>query len=126
MRAPILLPAILARLGTLRPFLAITNGLQAIRRYALLDQEILGGGSAAIAQRQVIFSRSALVAMPFHHHREIRVLLEDLLQQCGIMRESVAPISANFAHIQIEEGILGLLLQQVRARKTRRGGCRWR
>src|SRR5579862_5636914 len=106
MRAAVLLPAILGRLGALRPLLAVANGFQAIGRDAQLHQEILGRRRAPVAQRQVILRRSPLVAMAFHHHREVRVLLEDLLQQRGVMRQRVAPVGANFAHVEVEESIL--------------------
>src|SRR5580700_3147332 len=92
MRTTVLLPAIFARFGALRTLLTVADGLQTIRRDAQLHQEVLGRGCAAVAQRQVIFGRSAFVAVPFHHHREIRILLEDLFQQRCVLGEGVTSI----------------------------------
>src|SRR5277367_2327253 len=81
MRAAVLLPASFVGVGTLRAFLTVADGFQVIGGDAQLDQEVLGGGSAAIAQREVIFGGAALIAVAFDDHREVGILLEDLLEQ---------------------------------------------
>ena len=50
-RAAVLLPAGLVVVGALRTFLAVADGLQLVAGNTQLDQEVLGGGSAAVAQR---------------------------------------------------------------------------
>src|ERR1700722_5921073 len=121
MGAAVLLPAILARFRALRALLAIADGFQAIRGDALLYQEILGGSGAPISQREVVLGGAALIAVAFHHYREVGILLEDLLEQRGVFCEGVAAIATDLAHVVVEERILRLLLQHVGAGEPRRG-----
>src|SRR5580700_2120813 len=71
MRAAVLLPASFVRFGTLRALLAVADGLEVIGGDAQLDQKILGGSSATIAQREIVLGGAALIAVAFHDHREV-------------------------------------------------------
>ena len=70
--AAVLLPARLVVVGALRTFLAVADGLQLVAGNAQLDQEVLGGGGAPVAQGQVVFGRAALVAMALDGDGRIR------------------------------------------------------
>src|SRR5580704_16109665 len=111
MCAAILLPALLIGFGTLRTFLAVTDGLDTVASYAQLHQEILGCAGALVAKRKIVLSRSAFVAVTLHNNCEVRILREYLLQQSGIAGQRVACIRANIALVVIKERILRLLLQ---------------
>src|SRR3954466_9429462 len=61
-----------------RTFLAVGNGLQAARRNAPGDQEVAGGGGAAGAESQIVFTRAAFVGMAFDDDGVLLVLVEPL------------------------------------------------
>jgi hypothetical protein len=58
--APVALPALLVVLGALRPFFAVADRPQAIRRDAKLHEELFGGGGATVTQAEVVLGRTAL------------------------------------------------------------------
>src|SRR3569623_496412 len=74
--ATVLRPAGLAGLGADRAFLAVGHGFDAAGRHALADQDFLHGVGATRAQRQVVLTRAALVAMTFDGDADRRILLQ--------------------------------------------------
>src|SRR6266851_2160637 len=60
---PVLLPALLVRLGAERLFLAVADGLDVISSNAALYQSVTDGIRTAIAQGQIVFRRSPFVAV---------------------------------------------------------------
>src|SRR5712692_2329357 len=79
-RPAVLLPALLGGLGTLRPFLAVADGLLPVRRDSRVHQKLLGGRGALVAESEVVLGRSPLVAVPLNHHGEVGILSENPLQ----------------------------------------------
>src|SRR5262245_22125527 len=61
--ATVLLPTGFVCIRALRTLLAVADRLQAVGRNAELGKELLGGSGAPVAETQVVFGRSALVAM---------------------------------------------------------------
>src|SRR5512140_2726208 len=86
MVAAIPLVAGLVRVRADRLFLTVADGPDLVRGQPLLHVEIPQAGGSTITQTQVVFGRAALVAMPFDHHGESRVLREDALQEFGVGR----------------------------------------
>src|SRR5690242_19613757 len=72
-RAAILRPAGLATVAALRPLLAIADRHESRRRDALRDEIVHRGFGAPIAERQVVFFRSALVAVALDQDARVRV-----------------------------------------------------
>src|SRR5579872_512024 len=105
MHAPVLLPAGFVRFRTLRPFLAVADRLDAIPRHAEADEEFLGRGGAAVAQAEVVFRRSALVAMTFDHDRRVREIAQDGLDGGGILRQHALRVAADVTLVVIEVSI---------------------
>src|SRR5690348_14904506 len=103
MRAAVLLPAILGGFGTLRPLLAIADGLYAVARDPQLHQEVLGRGGSPVTKRKIVLGRTALVAMAFHHDAEVRILRKDLFQESRVVRQSIAGIGTDIAFVEIKE-----------------------
>src|SRR5277367_1523620 len=66
MPASILLPAGFVRFRAERFLLAVADRLDAARANARRDQSLLHSCCARISQRQVIFRRTALIAMSFN------------------------------------------------------------
>src|ERR1035438_4616062 len=64
---PVLLVAGFVGIRALRPFLAVADRLQPVRRHAQRLQELLGRCRAPVAQAEVVFGRAAFVAVAFHH-----------------------------------------------------------
>ena len=110
MRAPVSLPATFVGLRADRAFLAVADGLQPVRRNSQLDQEVAGGTGAAIAQAEVIFRGSALVAVPFHVDGGVGEIGEDALQRVGVGRQRGARVVANIVRIVVEERIAKIRL----------------
>src|SRR5579863_6473110 len=116
MSAAIALVAGLVGVGANRAILAVTDGPDLVGRYAELDQEILGGGGAAVAEAEIVLSRAALIAVPFQHHGEAGIGGENALEQVGIGCQSPAGVIADVALVVIEVSILRFAPQHIRAR----------
>src|SRR5580700_1744973 len=125
--AAVLLPAGFVVVGTLRAFLAVADGLQFIGRNSQLDQEVLGGSGALVAQSQVVLGRAALVAMALDGDAGIGEAGEDGLQRVGVLGKRGAGILADIVLVVVEEGVHDAarehLLQGGLGRDGRR---RWR
>src|SRR5271166_2413323 len=76
--AAVLLPATFVRFGAERLFFAVTDGFDAIAGDSSLDERILYGVGAIGAQGQVIFGRTALVAMALDGNVNVGMLLQEL------------------------------------------------
>ena len=74
----ILLPAGFVRFGAERFFLAVADRLDAIAAHAALNEGILYRVGAIRAQRQVVFSGAALVAVSLNRDVDVGMLLQEL------------------------------------------------
>ena len=83
-RAAILRPATFAAVGARRPFFAIGDGAETVSRDAELGQEFLRRGGAAIAEAEVVFGGTTLVAMALDRQRVGGELAEDGLQRVRV------------------------------------------
>ena len=117
MGAPVSLPAAFVGLRTNGALFAVADGLQPVGGNAQLHQKIARRSRAAVAQTEVIFSRPALVAVPFHIDGGVGEVGEDALQCVGIGRERGARVVANVVRIVIEQRVakIGLNARLQRA-----------
>src|SRR5271156_4643879 len=118
-RAAILLPARFVMLGAERALFAPARCFHAVRRDAERNQVVLRGFGASLAQTQVVFRGSALVAMAFDGDVNLRIGTQEL----GIFGQSGAGVLAQIGLIELEVRILDVLVEQVahvRRRKVRR------
>src|SRR5262249_28748579 len=77
-RAAVLRVCVLAGAGHRRALLAVADRRQARGRDAERHQHILRRLGAALAERQIVFPRAALVAMTLDRHADIRVAAQPL------------------------------------------------
>src|ERR1700733_928785 len=105
----VLLPASLIVRGAELLLLAVAHGAHSIRAHAAVDQRLLGCIGTVFTQRQVVLSRSPVIAISADNHlergmcgQETRVLSQDSL---GIGTDLVAVI--------VEEGRLYVLLEDL-------------
>src|SRR5262249_31593082 len=90
--APILRPRGFVGADHRRTLLAVADGRDAIRRDAERDEHVLHRLGAALAEREVVLPRAALVAMTFDRHRAVGVLLHPgrlLLKDLARLRSDV-------------------------------------
>src|SRR5260370_41637616 len=105
MGAAILLIALFVRVRALWLFLAIADGLETIAWYAQLHQEFAGGGCAPVAECEVIFGRTALVAVTFDGDYERGIGGQQLLPGFSIRRERSAAIFPQLALVIVKVNI---------------------
>src|SRR5579862_1575686 len=105
MAAAILLPATLVRLCAEWFFLAHRHGLNAIPGDSGLNQRILDRVSATGAERKVVFSRPAFVAMSFNRDVDVRMLLEE----SGICAQGALIGRPHIVLVVVEEDVLHIL-----------------
>jgi hypothetical protein len=86
-----------------RTFLAIADGLDALGRYAFRDQVVLDGCRATLAERNVVFTRAALVAMAFDRDLEIGVFFKP----DGLTVERLVAFGRDFGRVEIKEYAIG-------------------
>ena len=110
----------LVRFRAGRSLLAVADGLQPVGRNAKLHQEIPCRRGAPVAETQVVLSRTALVAMPFHVDGRAGEIGENALQRVGVGGEGGAGVVADVVRIVIEERILQIGLD-ARFERARRG-----
>src|SRR4051812_3132075 len=96
--AAILLIAVFGRLHTEGLFFAEADGIDAIGGDAQRDQVLLGGAGAAIAESEVVFGGTALVAMAFNGDALGRVVAEIL----GGFAESGASVGTNVGLVEVK------------------------
>src|SRR5208283_2031651 len=127
MRAAVLLPAGLVGFRTLRPFLPVADGFQPVSGQPQRHQELLGGAGAAIAQPDVVFGRTALVAMAFHRDHSVGEIGQNGFQSGRVAAKRIARIAADIALVVVEVGVLSLRADALLDRLARRwwGRRRW-
>ena len=103
--AAILLIAVFGRLHTEGLFFAEADGIDAIGGDAQRDQVLLGGAGAAIAESEVVFGGTALVAMAFNGDALGRVVAEIL----GGFAESGASVGANVGLVEVKVSVADFL-----------------
>src|SRR5258706_2952598 len=103
--AAILLPAGFVALVAEGLFFAEADGADAIGGEAEGDEILLDGAGAAIAEREVVFGGTALVAMAFDGDAELRVIA----QEVSGLGESCAGVGANVRLVEIKIGVLDFL-----------------
>src|SRR5579885_313223 len=109
MTAAVLLPALLAVLGAERFFFSVADGLHAICRNPCSHKRVLDRTGAVIAQGEIVFGGSALVAVSFNRERDVRMLL----QECGVSLNGRLLISANIRLVVIKVDVLNVLREHL-------------
>src|SRR5580698_8193533 len=107
--AAVLLPARFVALGTERLFFSVADRLDAAGTDSRRNQCVLHRSGSFVAQGQVIFRGSALVAVPLHRETDGRVLVEEL----HIAQHRALLIAANVGLVIVEVDILDVLAEQV-------------
>src|SRR5664279_1188606 len=112
--AAVLLPASFGALAAGRFFLAVADGTDARRRDSLLDQCLLGGIGAILAQRQVVLDGSALVAVALDDESHARMLLQELRIRIddgfGLWRDFVAVVGEEYVlHVLREQACVAVV-----------------
>src|SRR6516225_5558852 len=119
--AAILLPAGFGLLGAELLFFTPTGGAEVGRGNAETDEIFLDRIGAALAESEVVFGRTAVVAVAFDGHVRVGIGLEE---RSGLLK-SLAGVGANVGFIQIEEGVAHFLGEEfVHALGARRRGGR--
>src|SRR5437867_13148841 len=90
MAATILLPAGFGALHAERLLLAEADGAEAVGRDAQREEILLDGTGAAIAEAEVVFGRTTLIAMALDGELELWIAMQDFggLREC---RASIGP-----------------------------------
>src|SRR5262249_38328744 len=124
MPAPILLPALLVRLGAERLLLAEAGRRQTIGRDASRNQRLLRSLGTAVAECHVVLGRSALVAVPFDQHSPIWMLIQEL----RVLSQRRSIPRTNLVAVVIEVRVADVLIEQLLIGKGRllRRGLHWR
>ena len=107
MCAAILLPARVVLLGAEGMLLAPTDRIDSRGRNAQRNQVVLGGLRTALAKPQVVFRRTAVVAMSFESHASVRIGA----QEFGVLGERFAGIVADIGLVEVEERVLNVLIE---------------
>src|ERR1700760_4716531 len=105
----ILLPASLVRLGAELLFLAIAHGADAIWADSPIHQRLLGRVRSVLAQGEVIFRRSAVIAIAADNHLQSRMRG----QEACVLRQNSLGVGTNLVAVVIEEGRLHILLEYL-------------
>src|SRR5262245_58508268 len=110
-RAAVLLPALLGRLGADRDFLAVGDGLEPLGRHSQRDDVVVGGTRAPLAEREVVLDRSALVAVALDPDDQEVEFLErrGVLLQRGAVGVADVRLVEFEVHLSQEPGLLDLL-----------------
>ena len=74
MGAAVLLPALFRLIGAHRLVFTKGNGINPVRGYAGIHQEVFGGGGAPVAKSKIVFFASAVVALAFNREFGIWLL----------------------------------------------------
>src|SRR6266850_8597510 len=122
--ATVLLPASLSVLQAERLFLAVADGAQPVWRDAERHEELLHGAGAAVAEAEVVFRRTTLIAVAFDGYLEPRILFQEI-RGC---RERGAGVWTNISLVEVEIGIAHFSQEEfvVRGPCWRRRRWRWR
>src|SRR5216683_811112 len=124
--AAVLLPAGFVALHAEGLFFAVADSADAVGADAQRNHVLLDGSGATVAERKVVFSGTALIAVAFDDDLDLRMIA----QKIGGLAESGAGIGANVRLIQIEISVLHFLqehlFQSTGIRGRRRFGWRLR
>src|SRR5580693_3724492 len=107
-RAAILLPTFFGVLGAERTFLAPADGVHAIGADAQRNQIILRRLRAPFAQADIVFGGTALVAMAFDGHADLRIRAQEFRG----FGEGVAGVGANVRFVEIKESVFHVLFEE--------------
>jgi len=88
-------------------FLAEADRIELIARDACVHEIVLGGLRARIAQRDVVFGRTALVAVSLDLQFVTRILRKDGCQFFGIGGQSADRVVAQSVCVVVEVGAAG-------------------
>jgi len=130
--APVPLPAGLIVFRAYRALLAIADQRELTGGDSHLDEEILSGRGPSVAQRQVVLSRTPLVAVSLNGELVVRVVRQDVPKLGRIGFQGLQGIGADGGLVVVEIGILNLRQEFVNAeagggiRIPRSRRCRWR
>src|SRR5580700_1797688 len=115
MSAAVLLIAALVFIRANRTFLAEADGLQAIVRYAELNQEFLHSQGAPVAQSQIVLFRSTLIAMTLNDDGEGRIGRQNSLDHLRVLGQRIAAVSPNIVLVVIEVHVLRFSRKRLRS-----------
>src|SRR5690606_3513023 len=76
--AAVLRPARVGVADCDRTFVAVGDGAHTVGRHAARSEEVAGGGCTALAESEVVFTRTAFVGMAFDRDRVLRITLQPL------------------------------------------------
>ncbi len=113
MRAPVASVTVFGRFGADGTFFAEADGFEFVAGNAQRDERIFGGGGAAIAKREIVFSGTTFVAMAFDGNDKIRIHLENGFEGTGVALQNRLIFAAYFAFVVIEVNVLYLLRQDL-------------
>src|SRR5580658_7787316 len=120
MDATILLPASFVMVGTDRIFLTVADGIELIAGDAGVHEIVPGGLGAGIAESDIVFGRTALVAIAFDLQFVAGILREDRRQFFGIGGQGADRVAAQGVRVVVEVGVLDAADQFIDA--SPRGG----
>src|SRR5215472_10183797 len=106
--AAVLLPAGFGGLHAEGLFLAPTGGGQTLGRNAKADEVLLDGVGSAIAQSEIVFGRTALVAVAFDGDASLGIILEEV----GCLLQCLARIGPDFGGVVVEISIADLFVPE--------------
>src|SRR6266851_1752073 len=106
--AAILLPAGFVVLVAEGLFFAEADRADAIGGDAQRNEVLLDGAGATIAEREVVFGGTTLVAVAFDGHAKLRVVA----QEVGGLGECFASVRANVGFVEVEIGVTDFLVEE--------------
>src|SRR5712672_428229 len=98
MSTPVLLPAGLVRLGAERTLFPEARGLNPVGGHSGRYQCVLDRAGTAVAERQVVFSGTALVAVSLNGEGHVRMLL----QECSVRLDNCLLVAAHIRLVVIK------------------------
>src|SRR5580698_6063355 len=107
--AAVLLPALFGGLGAEGLLLAVADDANAVGGNACGYQCVLGGVGTILSESQVVFIRSALVAVAADDHLDVRMAN----QERGVLGQDSRGVVADVVGVVVEEGVLHVGLELV-------------
>src|SRR5581483_8306505 len=115
--APVLLPALLVRLGAERFLLDVADRLDSAGIDSRRGQGVLYGIGTIVTQGQVVFRRAALVTVSLNREVDVGMLSQELRARLNGCRL----VSADVVLVVIEVDVLHILREQLFFRCARSG-----
>ena len=109
MAAAVFLPAGFVALHAEWLFFTVADSADAVCANAERNQVLLDGGSATIAEREVVFGRAALIAVAFNDDFDLRIIA----QEVGGLGERCARVGTDIGFIEIKVGVLHFLQKHL-------------